>query len=151
MKLNSSGCCGNAPTGADSPKGQTKGSCCGGAPRLVFACSGASDVGAVADQAARRVSRMKLASMGCLSAVANGFDFAVEPLKEAERIIVIDDCPENCARLTMEKAGVSDFDHVLISEPGMEKGHTRVDQKHIAKVYECADQILGDMKQSEVR
>jgi len=121
-----------------------KSGCCGGAPRLVFACSGASDVGAVADQAARRVSRMRLASMGCLAAVANELDFAMDPVKAAERIIVIDGCPENCARLTMEKAVVSAFDHILLSELGMEKGHTKVDQDHVAQVYERAEALLED-------
>lgn len=143
MKLKSSGCCGNSPINEDLAKEQKLGSCCGGAPRLVFACSGASDVGDVADQAARRVSRMKLASMGCLAAVANGLDFAMDPIKAAERIIVIDGCPENCAKLIMEKAGVSSFDHVLLSELGMEKGHTKVDQGNIARVYDRAAEILS--------
>lgn len=143
MKLKYSGCCGNTAVGAVSPTEQKKGSCCSGASRLVFACSGASDVGAVADQAARRISRMKLASMGCLSAVANGVEFAMEPIKVAECIIVIDGCSENCAKLTMEKAGVSSYDCILLSELGMEKGHTKVDQEHIALVYEKAEAILG--------
>ncbi len=141
MKLKSDKCCGSAP---ESSKEQQSGSCCGGAPRLVFTCSGASDVGAVADQAARRVSRMKLASMGCLAAVANGLDFAMDPVKAAERIIVIDGCPENCAKLTLEKAGVSSFDHILLSDLDMEKGHTKVDQKHVARIFESADTILGN-------
>ena len=113
---------------------------------MVFACSGASDVGAVADQAARRVSRMKLASMGCLAAVANGLDFAMDPIKVAERIIVIDGCPENCVRLTMEKAGMPPFDHILLSELGMEKGHTKVNQENMVRVYERAVTILGNGK-----
>lgn len=146
MDLRKSECCGSAPIQVVLSRGQIKGSCCGGAPRLVFACSGASDVGAVADQVARRVSRMKLASMGCLAAVANGLDFAMDPIKVAERIIVIDGCPENCAGLTMEKAGAPSFDHILLSDLGMEKGHTKVDQEHIARAYERAEMILGNGK-----
>ena len=30
---------------------------CGSAPKLIFACSGAADVGAVADQAARKLTK----------------------------------------------------------------------------------------------
>lgn len=146
MEMNRSGCCGGPSLQANPASRQDKRSCCGGAPRLVFACSGASDVGAVADQAARRVSRMKLASMGCLAAVANGLDFAVDPIKVAECIIVIDGCPENCARITMEKAGALSFDHILLSELGMEKGHTKVDQEHIARVYERAETVLRNGK-----
>ncbi|MFH1550779.1 MAG: hypothetical protein ABIH04_09485 [Planctomycetota bacterium] len=33
------------------------GQCCSGAPRLIFACSGAADVGTIADQAARKLAR----------------------------------------------------------------------------------------------
>ena len=143
MEQKKGGCCGGGPLNEESASQQKKSGCCGGAPRLVFACSGASDVGAVADQAARRVSRMKLASMGCLAAVANGLDFAMEPSRAAERIIVIDGCPENCAKLTMEKAGVASFDHVLLSELGLEKGHTKVDQDHIARVYTRVETILS--------
>jgi len=84
-----------------------------------------------------------LASMGCLAAVANRLDFAMDPVRAAERIIVIDGCPENCAKLTMEKAGVLSFDHVLLSELGMEKGHTKVEQKHVGCVYERAESILS--------
>jgi uncharacterized metal-binding protein len=89
---------------------------------------------------------MKLASMGCLAAVANGLGFAMDPVKAAERIIVIDGCPENCAKLAMEKAGVSSYDYILLSELGMEKGHTKVHQEHIARVYERVETILGDRK-----
>ncbi len=142
MKLRSNGCCGSEQKISYLPENEKKAACCGDAPRLVFACSGASDVGAVADQAARRVSRIKLASMGCLAAVANKLDFSTDPVKAAERIIVIDGCSENCAKLTMEKAGVSAFDHVLVSELGMEKGHTKVNQEHITKVYKRSEEIL---------
>jgi uncharacterized metal-binding protein len=117
---------------------------CGKAPRLVFACSGASDVGAVSDQAARRVSRLKLASMGCLVAVANGLAFAMDPVKAAERIVVIDGCPENCAKMIMERAGVTSYDHIQLAELSMEKGHTSVDQEHITQAFSRAETILSD-------
>lgn len=144
--MKSDGCSDGVPFAEESASRSKGARCCGGAPRVVFACSGASDVGAVADQAARRISRMKLASMGCLAAVANGFAFAIDPVRAAERIIVIDGCPENCAKLTMEKAGVSSFDYILLSDLGMEKGHTKVDQEHVSRVYERAEMIISNGK-----
>lgn len=42
---------------------------CGAAPRLIFACSGAADVGAIADQAARKLTREKVGSMFCLAGI----------------------------------------------------------------------------------
>ena len=37
---------------------------------MTFACSGAADVGAIADQAARKLSKEKTASMCCTAAIA---------------------------------------------------------------------------------
>ena len=53
---------------------------CGASGRLVFACSGAADVGAVTDRAAR----------------------------EADRILAIDGCEEVCAKKNLERAGLRD-------------------------------------------
>jgi uncharacterized metal-binding protein len=41
---------------------------CSGGPKLIFACSGAADVGAVADQAARRMTKEGAGSMFCVAA-----------------------------------------------------------------------------------
>ncbi len=40
---------------------------CGGAPKLIFPCSGGADVGALADQAARRLTRDGFGTMYCLA------------------------------------------------------------------------------------
>jgi len=42
---------------------------CGAAPKLIFACSGAADVGAVADQAARKLTRNGAGKMFCLAGI----------------------------------------------------------------------------------
>ncbi|MEK7995130.1 MAG: putative zinc-binding protein, partial [Planctomycetota bacterium] len=40
---------------------------CSGGPKLIFACSGAADVGEIADRAARRMTRNGSGSMFCLA------------------------------------------------------------------------------------
>ena len=118
--------------------------CCGDSPKVVFACSGASDVGAISDQAARRVSRKKVASMGCLAAINNQFGFVMDSVKAASKIVAIDGCSGNCAKLTLEKAGVVNFHKILLSDLGMKKRHSLVNQKHIEMVYNEAQRILGN-------
>lgn len=148
MEQERSGCCSGTQPIIKSATQPSKSGCCGGAPRLVFACSGASDVGALADQAARRVSRMKLASMGCLAAVANELDFAMDPVQAAERIIIIDGCPENCARKTFENADIAGYEHISLSELGLEKGHSKVNQKHVALIYDKVHRLLETENQT---
>ena len=43
--------------------------CCSAAPKLIFACSGAADVGAIADQAARKLTREGKGKMFCLAGI----------------------------------------------------------------------------------
>ena len=42
---------------------------CGGAPKLIFACSGGADVGELADQAARTMTRNGQGKMFCLAGI----------------------------------------------------------------------------------
>lgn len=84
--------------------------------------------------------------MGCLTAVANGLDFAMDSIKIAERVLVIDGCSENCARLATMKAGASSFDHILLSDLGTGKGNTKVDREYIARAYERTEMIVAEGK-----
>ncbi len=43
--------------------------CCTGGTRMIYACSGAADVGEVADRVARRLREKRFAKMSCLAAV----------------------------------------------------------------------------------
>ena len=67
--------------------------CCA-APTLVFACSGAADVGAISDRAART--------------------------------------------LTAEGAGISEFDHMKVTDFGLEKGKSPATDENIAAVVQAA-------------
>ena len=108
-------------------------SCCGG-PTLIFACSGAADVGAVADQAARKLTRDGEGKMFCLAGVGGRVSGIMKTTESAAKILVIDGCPLNCAASCLELAGFKDFEHLRLADLGMEKGKTPVTEANIAKV-----------------
>jgi len=110
---------------------------------LVFACSGAADVGAVADQAARKLSREKTASMCCTAAIAAEVPEILEKATFATKIVVIDGCEKACAKGIMEKGGFTDFAHVPLGTLGMEKGKTAVDDANIARAAAAASEALA--------
>ena len=60
---------------------------CQGALRLVFACSGAADVGAIADQAARRLSRDGAAQMFCLAGIGGRIPGIVKTTEAAGQVL----------------------------------------------------------------
>jgi uncharacterized metal-binding protein len=123
----------------------TQNSCgCGKAPlNLAFACSGAADVGAIADQATRKLSREKTASMLCAAAIAAEVPDLLAKADLATGMVVIDGCNKGCAKTILTKAGFDKFAYIDVTGLGMEKGKTPVNEENINKVAEAAAEALA--------
>lgn len=107
---------------------------CGGAPKLIFACSGAADVGAIADQAARKLTREGAGKMYCLAGIGGRVSGIMETTKSAAKILAIDGCPLNCVSECLKKGGFETFEHVFVTDLGMEKGKSAVNEANIETV-----------------
>jgi uncharacterized metal-binding protein len=121
--------------------------CCGPIRvKLVYACSGASDVGALTDLAARRINRSKVAYMSCTAGIGAGVPEILEPAKTAVQILVLDGCERDCARLCLEQAGIHRFQHLQMKRDiGWEKGKTPPDDDKVACVVERGIQLLNSL------
>lgn len=97
---------------------------CGTAPKLIFSCSGAADVGAVADQAARKLTRDGAGKMFCLAGIGGRVSGIMATTEAASKVLAIDGCPLNCVKATLEQAGFKTFEHLQLADLGMEKGNT---------------------------
>lgn len=97
---------------------------CGAAPKLIFACSGAADVGAVADQAARKLTKDGAGKMFCLAGVGGRVSGIMATTESAASILAIDGCPLNCVKNCLEQAGFRKYEHLQLVDLGMEKGKT---------------------------
>ena len=106
---------------------------CGAAPKLIFACSGAADVGAVADQAARRLTKDGAGKMFCLAGVGGRVSGIMATTESAARILAIDGCPLNCVKSCLEQAGFTKYEHLQLADLGMEKGKTPPTPEAVAK------------------
>ena len=107
---------------------------CSGGPKLIFACSGAADVGAVTDQAGRKMTRDGVGKMFCLAGVGGRVSGIMKMTEAASGVLAIDGCSLLCAKNCLEQAGFTDFEHLCLSELGMEKGHTEVSEANVALV-----------------
>jgi uncharacterized metal-binding protein len=108
--------------------------CCDAAARVIFACSGAADVGRIADLAARKLTEEGAGKMSCLAGVGGRVKGLMETTKAAQTILAIDGCPLHCARNTLEQAGFKKFEHLCLSDLGMVKAKTPVTEEAVAKV-----------------
>lgn len=107
---------------------------CTEGPKLIFPCSGAADVGAIADQASRKLSREGVGNMFCLAGIGGGISGMIESAKAASQILAIDGCPIDCAKKTLEKAGVNNFVHLRVTDHGMTKGESPVTDENISSI-----------------
>ena len=121
---------------------EKKDDCCG-APTLVFACSGATDVGAIADGAARQMTRDGVARMFCLAGIGGRVNGILETTRAAEKILAIDGCSADCVKHCLELAGFTDFEHVRVSDQGMEKGSSPVSPERIAAIAAMGTELIA--------
>lgn len=101
---------------------------------LVFACSGAADVGAISDRAARRLSAEKSASMCCIAAIGADIQEIVAKARSAGAIVAIDGCSLECAKKVLEQGGFQGFAHVQLEDMGMGKGKSPVTDERVETV-----------------
>ena len=112
----------------------SKSECCSGAPRLIFACSGAADVGAIADQAARKLTQEGVGKMFCLAGVGGRVSGIMKTTEATEERLVIDGCALDCARSCLEEAGFREYVHVRVTDLDMEKGKSPATDDRIIRV-----------------
>lgn len=109
-------------------------SCNSKPPTLIFACSGAADVGEITDRAARQLTRQGVGKMYCLAGVGGRVRGIVDTTRVASSILAIDGCGLECAKKTLEQAGVESFSHVCLVDIGLKKGETKVSDENVQKV-----------------
>jgi uncharacterized metal-binding protein len=113
-----------------------------GETKLIFACSGGSDVGHLSDLGARAVARQELGKMHCLAGVGGRVDPILATARAAAKILAIDGCPHNCAKKTLEQAGFTGFLHLSLNDLGFTKGRSEPTPERIRLVAEQAVEKL---------
>lgn len=115
---------------------------CSAAPKLIFACSGAADVGALADQAARKMTRDGNGKMFCLAGIGGRVPGIMKSTEAAAAILAIDGCALNCAGKSLEEAGFKNFEHLLVSDLGFQKGESLVTEEAVKKIAEAGAKLI---------
>lgn len=138
------GCCG-------SNKAQvTNASCCGSDKKktvLVYACSGGASVAEISDKAARELMFGGCGTMFCLAGLGAGIAGMIQTAKDADVNLVIDGCPMDCAKKVFEKAGVTNYAYIRVTDLGIEKVKgIRCKDEQVAKVVAKARDTLAALE-----
>ncbi len=120
-----------------------KSSVCSSVSTLIFACSGAADVGEISDKVARQLSRNGVGKMFCLAGVGGKVEPIMNATKSASKIIAIDGCNLDCVKNCLQQAGLDGFQHLRIADMDMEKGKTPATEENIKEAVKKANELLN--------
>jgi len=110
----------------------------------IVACSGASNVGQIANQAAIDLAKAKVGGFFCLAGVGAHIKGMIKSGKEADLIVAIDGCPVQCAAKTLQHAEIEPAIQVIVTELGIEKSHDiAADKKDCSIVVEKVKEELA--------
>ena len=117
---------------------------CQGGPTLVYSCSGAADVGHIADLAARKLTAEGIGQMFCLAGVGGRVEPIMKKTATAATLLAIDGCALDCVKATLQQAGFERFEHLRVTDLGLEKGKSPADEANVGKVVvEARSRLVG--------
>jgi len=117
---------------------------CGGdcETNLIYACSGAANTGALADQVMRALNRDKVGSSTCLAAMGADLSGFLQSARNATRNIVLDGCKVGCGAKIFQKNGIP-FQQYVMTDYDVEKGKTAITGDLIEAI---AERIASQVK-----
>lgn len=104
-------------------------------PVMILACSGASNVGQMSNQAAVELTREGFGQMFCLAAIGAHLPKFVDYAQKVPSMVAIDGCSLGCIRAILEHTGVPLRNYVVLTELGFEKNmNSNLEKGDIEKV-----------------
>jgi uncharacterized metal-binding protein len=112
---------------------------------LVYSCSGCSSAAQMANDLAVRLDRERIAEMSCIAGVGGDVRPLVDTATADRPMLVIDGCPLECARKSLEQHDVEPDSHVNLSKQGVRKEfHADYDEAQAAMIFdELVDELEG--------
>ena len=115
--------------------------CVPGGNVMILTCSGGSNVGQLANQAAVELTQEGFGKMYCLAGIGGHLSGFVQSAKDVSEVVVIDGCPACCSKATLEHAKVPIKSYLILTDLGIEKNHDfNLQKEDLNKVKEAIKQ-----------
>lgn len=98
--------------------------CCQSEARcLIYACSGGSNVGQLANEAAKVLDSEKAGAMGCMAGLGGHISGMVASAESGAPVLIIDGCSVACGKNIADHLGLKGYGYVDITALGIKKEH----------------------------
>lgn len=102
---------------------------------ILLACSGASNVGQLSNQAVIELTKEGFGKFFCLAGIGAHLNSFVQSAKSNPEAIVIDGCPVGCARRVVEHAEIPIGKYLVVTKLGIGKNYIlEVKKEDVEKV-----------------
>jgi len=93
--------------------------------RIIFPCAGQANTGQLTNLAAIQLTEEGYGRIACAALLAIGAEGLVTNAKDVEEVVVLDGCPMLCAKKIADAQGIPVTQHLVVTELGITKGHTK--------------------------
>lgn len=95
--------------------------CVPGGNVMILACSGGSNVGQIANQAAVELTQEGFGKMFCLAGIGGHLSGFVQSAKDALQMVAVDGCDVGCAKAILGHAEIPMKGYLVLTGLGIEK------------------------------
>ncbi|SMC24101.1 Uncharacterized protein, contains metal-binding DGC domain [Desulfacinum hydrothermale DSM 13146] len=88
---------------------------------MILSCSGGSNVGQLANQAAVELTREGFGKMFCLAGIGGHLSGFVQSARDVPAMVAVDGCSVGCAKAILEHAEVPLKAYLVLTDLGIEK------------------------------
>ena len=122
--------------------------CCGSdGDIMILACSGGSNVGQLANQAAVELTQDGFGKFFCLAGIGAHLSGFVQSAKDAPGLVVIDGCSVGCSKGVIEHTAVPLKDYMVITAMGIEKNKNfKLNPEDVARVKQAVKDTVQKPK-----
>jgi len=118
---------------------------CNNGIKIIYSCSGAADVGELADRAVRQLKKDGIAQGSCIAAIGAELPGYIQSARGAAMAISVDGCSAGCAKLNLEKSGVTPV-AINLADLGYKKGESMFSEALLASAVNDIKEVLNGKK-----
>ncbi|KXS35184.1 MULTISPECIES: putative zinc-binding protein [Methanohalophilus] len=111
----------------------------------LYACSGGSNVGQMANKVAVELTIQGKGKIMCTVVIGGNVSGIIKSTEGTDEIVAIDGCPLLCAKKSLERAGFTVDKNIVITELGMKKGGSLdLEESDVKEMMAKVDTELGN-------
>lgn len=100
-------------------------------------------MGEIADRAARKMTKNGSGSMFCLAGIGGKIAGIIKKTQAASKVLAIDGCELDCVKNCLQEAGFAGFEHLRVTDLGMQKGQAAISDENVARVVQRGAALLA--------